>query len=126
MFKVNITETLQISCFYQERCCSNCNTALELYSLESASPEKVRVLPEDSIDSLQNSLEKLVVDWKHRIPTENMFYSEDDIDKNVVTNIMEKIEFISEEMELMQDFGVWNERCCSEMFLEICSKAPSF
>lgn len=110
------------SCVQQDNCCCICDGKFKITEedVPHVVKSKVRLLPNNNSVILERLIRGAISAQESQAASESSMLFDISVDNNLVTKVMEGVEYIESETDLLKTFGIWDEICSSQIFSLIC------
>ena len=99
----------------QSNCCSVCDGGCAIITKQDIKRDVSRVV-NSGID-LKNLIENALAEYEHEVLSlDCSLFNCMLINKDLADSIVKKVEYIETELDLLNDFGIWDEVCSSKVF----------
>ena len=99
----------------QSNCCSVCDGGCAIITKQDVKRDVSRVV-NSGID-LKSLIENALAEYEHEVSSlDCSLFNCMLINKDLADSIVKKVEYIETELDLLNDFGIWDEVCSSKVF----------
>ena len=100
----------------QSNCCSVCDGGYASVTKQDVKREVSRVV--NSEIDLKSLIDNALAEYEHEVSSDSdcsLLYCMS-IDKDLADSIVKKVKYIETELDLLNDFGIWDEVCSAKIF----------